>query len=192
VKQALAQKRARRRIVKTRTKLPQGEPLLPSSSLLFRWAIISNVRTLRLSRRKQVVEEYFDCRSMNQTGSRYNIARPAYPVIRQNPKEPVRELSLVRWGSSIMGEGSFYRARMINARSKQQPRSRVPRCFEIPQVLDSCGWFLRVEARRENQAAILLEINEGELFASRDMGPLEDASGKPVETCSILTTTPMP
>jgi hypothetical protein len=54
----------------------------------------------KLSRRKQVVEEYFDAVSSEEDWSpRFNIA-PTEPiaVIRQNPKEPIRELSLMRWG----------------------------------------------------------------------------------------------
>jgi putative SOS response-associated peptidase YedK len=52
----------------------------------------------RLSRRKQVAEEYFDCGSDEPDWNpRYNIApTQPVPVIRQNPKEPVRELSLVQ------------------------------------------------------------------------------------------------
>ena len=52
----------------------------------------------RLSRRKQVVEEYFDAvPGKEEWVPRYNIActQPVL-VIRQNPKEPVRELSLIR------------------------------------------------------------------------------------------------
>jgi hypothetical protein len=48
----------------------------------------------KLSRRKQLVEEYFDCSSGESDWTpRYNIA-PTQPVpmIRQNPKEPLREL----------------------------------------------------------------------------------------------------
>src|ERR1035437_8157901 len=54
----------------------------------------------RLSRRKQLVEEYFDSVSGDEDWSpRYNIApTQLIPVIRQHPKEPVRELSLIRWG----------------------------------------------------------------------------------------------
>jgi hypothetical protein len=54
----------------------------------------------RLSRRKQLVEEYFDCGSEEPDWTpRYNIApTQPVPVIRQNPKEPVRELALMRWG----------------------------------------------------------------------------------------------
>jgi putative SOS response-associated peptidase YedK len=54
----------------------------------------------KLSRRKQVFEEYFDAISSEKDWvPRYNIA-PTQPVavIRQHPKEPVRELSLMRWG----------------------------------------------------------------------------------------------
>jgi putative SOS response-associated peptidase YedK len=54
----------------------------------------------KLSRRKQVAEEYFDATSDEPDWSpRYNIA-PTQPVavIRQHPKEPIRQLSLMRWG----------------------------------------------------------------------------------------------
>jgi putative SOS response-associated peptidase YedK len=47
-----------------------------------------------------VVEEYFEVVSgEGDWNPRYNIApTQPIPVIRQNPREPVRELSLVRWG----------------------------------------------------------------------------------------------
>jgi putative SOS response-associated peptidase YedK len=53
----------------------------------------------RLSRRKQFVEEYFESAGEEDWVPRYNIApTQPVPIIRQNPKEPHRELSLVRWG----------------------------------------------------------------------------------------------
>lgn len=50
----------------------------------------------RLSRKKQIVEEYFDSVSSDEDWNpSYNIApTQPIPVIRQHPKEPVRELSL--------------------------------------------------------------------------------------------------
>jgi putative SOS response-associated peptidase YedK len=75
----------------------------------------------KLSRRKQVVEEYFDCTSDEPDWSpRYNIApTQPIPVIRQNPKEPVRELSLMRWGLiPSWARDPSVAARMINARSE--------------------------------------------------------------------------
>jgi putative SOS response-associated peptidase YedK len=55
----------------------------------------------RLSRRKQIIEEHFDSVSGDEDWSpRYNIApTQPIPVIRQHPKEPVRELSVVHRGA---------------------------------------------------------------------------------------------
>jgi putative SOS response-associated peptidase YedK len=69
----------------------------------------------RLSRRKQFIEEYFDAISGDEDWSpRYNIApTQSVPVIRQNPKEPVRELSLVRWGSRRVYQKSGTRRKRV-------------------------------------------------------------------------------
>ena len=67
----------------------------------------------RLSRRKQVVEEYFDAVSSEEDWSpRFNVApTQSVPVIRQNPKDPVRELSLMRWGLILSwAKGTFLAA----------------------------------------------------------------------------------
>jgi putative SOS response-associated peptidase YedK len=47
-----------------------------------------------------MIEEYFGTVSgEDDWNPRYNIApTQPVPIISQNPKEPVRELSLVRWG----------------------------------------------------------------------------------------------
>ena len=75
----------------------------------------------KLSGRKQIIEEHFDAISGEEDWSpRYNIA-PTQPVavIRQNPKEPTRELSLMRWGLiPRWAEDSSAAARLINARSE--------------------------------------------------------------------------
>ena len=54
----------------------------------------------RPSRRKQILEEHFYSVSGEEDWTpRYNIApTQPVPIIRQHPKEPVRELSFVRWG----------------------------------------------------------------------------------------------
>jgi putative SOS response-associated peptidase YedK len=67
------------------------------------------------------VEEYFDAGSGEEEWApRYNIApTQPVPVIRQHPKEPRRELSLVRWGLiPSWAKDSSGAARMINARSE--------------------------------------------------------------------------
>jgi putative SOS response-associated peptidase YedK len=65
----------------------------------------------RLSRRKQIIEEHFDSVSGEEDWSpRYNIApTQPIPVIRQNPKEPIRELSLIRWGLSVRRDKSLWK-----------------------------------------------------------------------------------
>jgi hypothetical protein len=57
----------------------------------------------RLSRRKQMIEEYFGSVSgEDDWNPRYNIApTQSVPVIRQDPKEPRRELSLMKWGRNL-------------------------------------------------------------------------------------------
>src|ERR1700757_3223779 len=53
----------------------------------------------RLSRRKQIIEEHFDCDPWDENWSpRYNTApTQSVPVIRQHPKEPVRQVLTMRW-----------------------------------------------------------------------------------------------
>lgn len=75
----------------------------------------------RLSRRKQIVEEYFNSVS-DEPGwvPRYNIA-PTQPVrvIRRNSKESVRELSTMRWGLvPSWSKDPCGAIGMINARSE--------------------------------------------------------------------------
>ena len=75
----------------------------------------------RLSRRKQVVEEYFETVSDEPDWApRYNIApTQPIPVIRQHPKEPIRQLSLLRWGLiPSWAKDMSGAAMMINARSE--------------------------------------------------------------------------
>ena len=87
-----------------------------------RSAIISTMcGRYRLSRRKQIVEEYFDTVPGEEDWApRYNIApTQPIPVIRQNPKEPRREMSLMRWGLvPSWSKDASSSAMMINARSE--------------------------------------------------------------------------
>ena len=53
----------------------------------------------RLSRRKQLIAEYFDTVGAIDWEPRYNIAPTQnVGVIRQDREDPVRKFSLVRWG----------------------------------------------------------------------------------------------
>ena len=149
----------------------------------------------RLSRRKQIVEEYFDSVSGEEDWApRYNVApTQSVPVIRQNPKEPIRELSLMRWGLiPSWSKDSSGAARMINARvetAATKPAFRDAmksrRC-----LIPADGFYEWVRTAKAKQP-YCFEVNEGQLFAFAGIWDRwKDTSGKLVETCSILTTTP--
>jgi putative SOS response-associated peptidase YedK len=149
----------------------------------------------RLSRRKQIVEEYFgSVPGEEEWIPRYNIApTQPVPVIRQNPKEPVRELSLVRWGLiPSWAKNSSVGAQMINARSETASTKPAFR-----DVLKSRRCLIPADGLYEWQRTgkvkqpYCFEINEGRLFAFAGIwDSWRDKGGKPLESCSILTTTP--
>jgi putative SOS response-associated peptidase YedK len=99
-----------------------------------------------------MIEEYFSTVSDDDWTPRYNIApTQPVPVIRPNPKEPRRELSLMRWGLiPSWAKDMSGAAMMINARSEtaaMKPAFRDPltnrRCL-IPA--DGFYEWLRHEA----------------------------------------------
>jgi putative SOS response-associated peptidase YedK len=149
----------------------------------------------RLSRRKQVVEEYFDTVSGEEEWTfRYNIApTQPIPVIRQNPREPVRELSLVRWGLiPSWAKDPSVAAKMINARSETAATKPAFRdAMKFRRCLIPADGFYEWARTGKGKQPYCFEVNEGRLFAFAGIWERwKDASGNMVETCSILTTTP--
>ena len=149
----------------------------------------------RLSRRKQIVEEYFASVSgEDDWRPRYNIApTQPVPIIRQNPRERVRELSLVRWGliPSWAKEPSIA-AGMINARSETAGTKPAFRdALKFRRCLIPADGFYEWQRTGKAKQPHCFEVNEGELFAFAGIWDRwRDPDGKSVETCSILTTTP--
>ena len=149
----------------------------------------------RLSRRKQIIEEHFDSVSGDEDWSpRYNIApTQPVPVIRQNPKEPRRELSLMRWGlipswSKDMSDAAL----RINARSET---SATKPAFRDPLTSRRClvpgdGFYEWMRTGKTKQP-YCFEVNDGELFAFAGLWDRwKDPSGQWIRSCAILTTTP--
>jgi len=148
----------------------------------------------RLSRRKQVVEEYFDSPMEDDWNPRYNIAPTQnVPIIRQNTKEPVRKMSLARWGLiPSWTKDPSAAPTMINARSETahiKPAFRdVLKCRRCLIPADA---FYEWKRSGKSRQPYCFEINEGELFGFAGIWDRwKNASGDAVETCSILTTTP--
>jgi putative SOS response-associated peptidase YedK len=148
-----------------------------------------------LSRRKQLVEEYFDSISDEPDWSpRFNLApTQPVPVIRQHPTEPVRKLSLMRWGRiPSWAEDPSGAARMINARSgtaSSKPAFRDS--LKSRRCLIPADRFYEWARTGKSKQPYCFEVNDGELFAFAGLwNRWKDTGGNWIKTCSILTTTP--
>jgi putative SOS response-associated peptidase YedK len=149
----------------------------------------------RLSRRKQLIEEYFDSMSGEEDWSpRYNIAPTQFvPVIRQNPKEPVRHLSVARWGLiPSWAKDASAAAQMINARSETAGAKPAFRdALKYRRCLIPADGFYEWQRTGNAKQPYCFEVNEGELFAFAGIWDRwKNTNGNSLETCSILTTTP--
>src|SRR4029077_1348302 len=149
----------------------------------------------RLSRRKQILEEHFDSVSeMEDWIPRYNIApTQPVPVISQHPKEPVRELSLMRWGLiPSWAKDSSAAARMINARSETaSTKPAFSDALKSRRCLIPADAFYEWMRMGKTKQPYCFEINDGALFAFAGLWDRwKDPAGKWIKTCSILTTIP--
>jgi len=149
----------------------------------------------RLSRRKQLVEEYFGAVSDEYEWSpRYNVA-PSQPIltIRRDAREPVRKLSTMRWGliPSWSNDPSIgYRT--INARSETVATTasfREP--FKSQRCLVPADGFYERKREGKIKQPHCFEVNSGELFAFAGLWDRwRNPQGELIESCTILTTTP--
>jgi putative SOS response-associated peptidase YedK len=149
----------------------------------------------RLSRRKQIIEEYFASVSGEDDWSpRYNVApTQPVPIIRQNPKVPGWELLLVRWGLiPSWAKDSSAAAKMINARSETASTKPAFRdALKFRRYLIPADGFYEWQRTGKAKQPYCFEIAEGQLCAFAGIWDCwQDPTGKAVETCSILTTTP--
>jgi len=149
----------------------------------------------RLSRRKQIIEEHFDSASGEEDWSpRYNVApTQSVPVIRQNPKEPIRELSLMRWGLiPSWAKDSSAAARMINARAETaSTKPAFSGALKFRRCLLPADGFYEWSRVGKIKQPYCFEVNEGGLFAFAGIWDRwKDPSGPWIKSCSILTTTP--
>lgn len=150
----------------------------------------------RLSKRKKIVEEHFDIPTDDSDDwiPRYNIApTQPVPVIRQNPKEPIRKLSLLRWGLiPSWAKNASGAARMINARSET---ARTQSAFRDPIKFRRClvpaDGFYEWQKRGSAKQQYCFEVHDGELFAFAGLWDhWKNPNGEWIHSCSILTTTP--
>jgi len=147
----------------------------------------------RLSRRKQIIEEYFDVTGEDDWIPRYNIApTQPVPIIRQHPTEPGRKLSLVRWGLiPSWAKDSSGAATMINARSETAATKPAFRdALKSRRCLIPADAFYEWQRTGKTKQPFCFEVGEGELFAFAGLWDRWRApDGSWLRSCSILTTT---
>src|SRR5215470_18103655 len=149
----------------------------------------------RLSRRKEIIEEHFDTAAWDDAWlPRYNIApTQPVPVIRQHPKEPIRQIASMRWGLiPNWATNPSIATGTINAKSETaatKPAFRNPLKFR--RCLIPADAFYEWKKSGSSKQPFCFEVSEGELFAFAGLWDgWKDSNGNWVKTCSILTTTP--
>ena len=125
---------------------------------------------------------------------RYNIA-PTQPVavVRQHPQEPVRKLSMMRWGLiPSWAKDPSTAASMINARSETaSTRPAFSDALKHRRCLIPADGFYEWKRFGASKQPFCFEVNGGELFAFAGLWDRwRDPSGTWLKTFSILTTTP--
>ncbi len=149
----------------------------------------------RLSRRKQLVEEYFDSTSDEPDWSpRFNVApTQSVPVIRQHPTEPVRQISTMRWGLvPSWAKDTSGAARMINARSETAHALPAFRdAMKLRRCLVPADGFYEWQRCGSAKQPFCFEVDDGGMFAFAGLWERwRDPSGQWMKSCAILTTTP--
>jgi putative SOS response-associated peptidase YedK len=149
----------------------------------------------RLSRRKQIIEEHFDCDPWDDDWSpRYNIApTQLVPVIRQHPKEPIRQILPMKWGLiPHWSKDASIAASTINAKSETaatKPAFRDP--LKLRRCLIPADGFYEWKKSGTSKQPFCFEVNDGELFAFAGLWDgWKNTEGQWIKTCSILTTIP--
>jgi putative SOS response-associated peptidase YedK len=149
----------------------------------------------RLSRRKQIIEEHFDCDPWDDDWSpRYNIApTQLVPVIRQHPKEPIRQILPMKWGLiPHWSKDASIAASTINAKSETaatKPAFRDP--LKLRRCLIPADGFYEWKKSGTSKQPFCFEVNNGELFAFAGLWDgWKNTEGQWIKTCSILTTIP--
>ena len=148
----------------------------------------------RLSRRKQMIEEYFETENEADWEPRYNTA-PSQPVgiIRQDPSRPERHFSLARWGlipSWATDAGIAFKT--INARAETVASKPAFRdAFMSHRCLLPADGFFEWSRRGKEKQPFHFGMQDDSLFAFAGLwDQWKDPTGTVIESCSILTTTP--
>ena len=114
-------------------------------------------------------------------------------MIRQHPKEPIRQIALMKWGLvPHWAKDASVAAGTINARSEtaaEKPAFRDPMRYR--RCLIPADAFYEWKRNGASKQPYCFEVNDGEMFAFAGLWDgWKNAEGQWIKTCTILTTTP--
>ena len=147
----------------------------------------------RLSRRKELLAEYFETNFDDLDWEpRYNIApTQGVPVLRHDVGTGTVRASLMRWGL-VPSWASDTSAPMINARCEtaaSKPSFRD--ALHSRRCLIPADGFYEWRRRGKTKQPFCFEVGDGEVFAFAGLwDSWQHKDGTLLETCTILTTTP--
>jgi len=148
----------------------------------------------RLSRRKQLIQEYFETANEVDWEPRYNIApSQAVPIIRQAASKPERHFSLARWGLiPYWAKDASIGFRTINARSETvASKPAFSEAVRRRRCLIPADGFYEWQRGVKAKQPFHFGMADDSLFAFAGLWERwKDPSGRMLESCSILTTTP--
>jgi putative SOS response-associated peptidase YedK len=148
----------------------------------------------RLSRRKEMIAEYFETDTEVDWEPRYNIApSQSVGIIRQNSSRQERYFSLARWGliPSWASDASIG-SKTINARSETVASKPTFRdAFSSRRCLIPADGFFERRRKGKEKQPLHFGMQDDSLFGFAGLWDRwRDPAGAVIESCSILTTTP--
>jgi putative SOS response-associated peptidase YedK len=138
------------------------------------------------------IEEQFEAEQISEFRPRYNIA-PSQPVPIVREEAGRRTVAVARWGLvPFWAKDVSIGYKMINARSEtviQKPAFRD--CFRARRCLIPADGFYEWSKLQREKRPFHLGMNDDSLFAFAGLwDSWKSADRTPVDTCTILTTTP--
>jgi putative SOS response-associated peptidase YedK len=156
----------------------------------------------RLSRRKQVVEEYFESASEGisegiseeeEWSPRFNIA-PTQPVAAVRQAGASRMLSMMRWGLVSWADDISVGARHININGRSETVLEKPAfrdSFRARRCLIPADGFYEWKKSGKQRQPFHFGMKDDSLFAFAGVWDRwKSPAGQVLESCSILTTAP--
>jgi putative SOS response-associated peptidase YedK len=148
----------------------------------------------RLSRREQFIADHFDATGDDDWEPRYDVApTQSILIVRQHPKEPRRDLSLVHWGLiPSWSKDASSAARMINARSETAATLPAFRdALKSHRCIVPADGFFEWKRTGKTKQPFCFEVHDGDLCGFAGLWERwRDPAGTWVKSCTILTTTP--